>query len=440
MNHVAGVAHRRFPLFLVGALTLASFGPYLIGSIRTEQLAVYSSAAVLLPFMFVRMRPYVPLLATWALLLFVPLLGLIPPSAHTIVYGKGSLLSNIDNLALPVVIMCVLWAVVPPEIAKHTLRVAATIVAFGAAANGVLSIVGTTTDISPYLRAFWSGEAGQTTAERAAELGRLSGIFNQPAEAGVVYGLAGLLTVWRFQRTPKTMLFLLTLISIGGTLCVSKVFILGGIPFILVYLWLSRSGSGKLGILFSVVLLSFGVAQTGIFQQWTGFNYLARLFTPAQNQGVIEFYSAGRWNEGAHMSSVFETIMDTRPLTGFGISGLQVAYDSAWTEAMVLGGLTALVLMSAVFVSLLRMARRISDSGMKTLATFVVLFLIGASLGIPALTANRAATIVWVVLSILCLAAKDVHETASKHDKSCYGEPSIGGFPGTATTSPRVTT
>jgi hypothetical protein len=399
-------APRRFPLILVGLLTAAAFGPYLTGSIRTEQLAVYGAAAFLLPFTMASTRPYFPVVLPWFALIVVALLGLIPPTAHSLVHPPAGMLSSVDNLVLPLAVMLLLWSVVPVSAAGAALRVAAALITWGAAINGILGIIGTRTDISAYLRFFWGGGEGETTAERAADLGRLSGIFNQPAEAGVVYGLAGILAVWRFRHKPNTMWLLLTLICVGGMLCVSKVFIFGGLPLVLLYLWKSRQGGGKLGVLFSAVIVAVGVAQSGLLQQWTGFNYLARLFAPREDQELIEFYSAGRWNPEAGMVDVFDTVLKTRPLTGFGVEGLKVSYDSAWTEAMVLSGVAGLVFLALVLFALWRMALRIRDSDVRTLGLFIAMFLAAASLGIPSLTVNRAATLVWVVLGLLCLMAR----------------------------------
>jgi hypothetical protein len=399
---------RCFPLLVVGFVTAAAFGPYVTPNIRTEQLAVYGAAFTLLlvlPYKLVNLRPYFPVVLPWLGLVLIAGMGMIPPTPHGL-YAAGDPASTIDNLVLPLAVMLLIWAVIPHEMAGRALRTAATVVTFGAALNGVLSVIGTRTDLSFFLRPFWSGGDGETTAERAAQLGRLSGIFNQPAEAGVVYGIAGLLAVWRFREKPKTMLLLLALISMGGLLSVSKVFILGGIPLILIYLWVSKTGAGKMGLLFSLGLVGYGVAQSGVFQQWTGFNYLARLIAPAQNQGLIEFYSAGRWNESSSMQNTFDLVMTISPLTGFGLNGLKVPYDSAWTEAAVIAGILGMVSLGVVFLALLMMTRKIQDPALRTLARFVIVFLIGASLGIPALTANRAATIVWVVLGLLWLMAK----------------------------------
>ncbi len=396
-------APKRFPLFLVGLLAAAAFGPYVSGSIRTEQLAVYGSAALVVPLTFLHARPYMPVVLPWVGIIVVAFLGVIPPIAYSPHHDAGNLLSGLDNLSLPIVVMLLVWSVVPRNMSENALNVVAAVVVWIAAANGLLSMIGTQVDFSEFLRPFWSGELGETTAERAGQMGRLSGIFNQPAEAGLVYGVAGILAVWRFRAKPRTMLLLLGLISIGGMLCVSKVFILGGLPLILVYLWMSRAGAGKVRLLFGAAVVAGGIIQSGFFQQWTGFNYLARLVAPDEDQGIIEFYSAGRWNENSGMIGLFDSVMDASPVYGFGMPGLQVPYDSAWTEVVVLAGLLGAVLLGMVYLAILKMAKGIASRPLRLMAVYVAVFLAGASLGIPSLTVNRASTIVWLVVALLCM-------------------------------------
>lgn len=89
----------------------------------------------------------------------------------------------------------------------------------GMAIDGLLAIFGTQLDLTPLLRGFWSGGEVVTTAERANEMGRLSGVFNQTAEAGVAYGIAGLLAIYLHQTRPLRMVLFISLITAGGFYC-----------------------------------------------------------------------------------------------------------------------------------------------------------------------------------------------------------------------------
>jgi hypothetical protein len=70
-------------------------------------------------------------------------------------------------------------------------------------------------------------------AANAASDGRYTGIFNQPAEAGIAYGVALLLLTW-LARTREWKPFSVTcaaaLVITGGVLTVSKVFLLCAAP------------------------------------------------------------------------------------------------------------------------------------------------------------------------------------------------------------------
>ena len=96
------------------------------------------------------------------------------------------------------------------------------------------------------------------------------------------------------------------------------------------------------------------------------------------------------------------------PLAGFGAGGLDgPAYDSLWQEVLGVSGVLGVILAAAVFVML---ARRLA--ALRTvlaredwqLACGAAVLAAGASAGIPSLTANRAATLLWLVLGALVTA------------------------------------
>lgn len=304
--------------------------------------------------------------------------------------------------------MLVAWCLVQAESAAVLLRTFGHVVVWFTAANGLLAVVSTQMNSAPFLRPFWGDVSAdrQTTAFYAAELGRFSGIFNQPAEAGVVYGVAALLAIHLYKAQNLRMASALTLITLGGLISVSKVFILGGIPLMVIYLWKSRTVRGKVGFLVSTLLLLGGVSQTGLLQAWSGFDYLARLIAPEQNQSLVEFYTAGRWNQGSSITSVMDTVWEQSPLTGAGIAGWRVPYDSGWTEVMVVAGFLGIIAHALLILGLFALARNTVDVDRRRFTYFLAVFMAGADLGIPAFTANRVATIVWLLLALLVLAAR----------------------------------
>jgi hypothetical protein len=188
----------RFPVVLIVVMTVAAFGPYLISGIRTEQAVVYGAIALLFPMVLMSTRPYFPIITLWLSIILILMLGLIPPTPYGAVYQPNGAASTLDNYGLPVIVMLLVWSAVREGQARLVLPVFAAVTVWLTALNGLISIIGTRVDLSEYLRRFWSEAGIGTTAENAAQLGRLSGIFNQPSEAGVMYGIAGLLAVWRY--------------------------------------------------------------------------------------------------------------------------------------------------------------------------------------------------------------------------------------------------
>src|SRR5690606_6260889 len=83
-----------------------------------------------------------------------------------------------------------------------------------------------------------------TVWQRAAQLGRYTGLFNQPLEAGLAYSIAGLCWIYAVAVTRKATVLkwvLLVGVVIGGILTVSKIFVFGGVMTMVMYALLSRA-------------------------------------------------------------------------------------------------------------------------------------------------------------------------------------------------------
>src|SRR5699024_551510 len=130
--------------------------------------------------------------------------------------------------------MLVIWSLVPQSGAELVLRTAAVVAVWAAAVNAVLALVSSTAPavFVPLLKPFWGTGEG-SVAENAMRMGRFTGIFNSPAEAGTMYSIAAVLAVWVYSHRLVIMYCLVTLITLGGVLSVSKVFLLIGLPIIL---------------------------------------------------------------------------------------------------------------------------------------------------------------------------------------------------------------
>lgn len=389
--------------FVVVAVVLAAFGPYLIGGLRWEQVAIYGLLLLALPLTWPRARATplaVRIFATWMVYALVALIGAVAPSGAASIFPRGAALAGIDNVMGPLAVMLLVWATVRADAASGLLRTASKLMAMAMAINGVLAVVMTRIDLGFYLRRFWATAGDQVTvAENAAALGRVTGVFNQPAEAGLAYGVAGLAACYVWQERPRRLYLVLIPIIIGGLLSVSKVFILVGLPLILWHIWRARASHGRIALLTVGAATFLGIAQSGYATQWVGLDYLGRLLRPS-DQGWLSFYTAGRIGDHATLATVVGEVIRLDPWFGLGAGGLRVPYDNGWVEAFVTAGTVGVVCYTLVLLLLWRTARAINDPARRRLLYGLTVLAVAGSMGVPALTANRAATLLWVLIAL----------------------------------------
>lgn len=409
-THVLEESRRYWFARMLGAvLILAAFGPYVAGPIRTEQLAVYGVVLIAVLTLTNLRLWHVRLLAPWLWMTSIATAATLLSYPGRLPWPPGSVLSGFDNLFLPPAIMLITWTLLPRASVHLVLRAVVKTLIWASAVNAVLSIMSSLmpTLMVPLLKPFWSAEEG-TVAETAMEMGRFTGVFNQPAEAGVVYSLAAIVAVWAYSHRAALLYPLLTLLTVGGMLSVSKVFLLIGLPTTLMLLWVTRRGVERVWMLGVVILLGVLTLSSTFIQDWAGYDYMMRLLEVPPGESPIQFYTAGRWNEDASMRAVLLAVLSTSPLAGVGAAGLQVPYDSQWTEAMVMSGLLGTLGIAVVFVVLVFWFRRIRSWQLRwtSYAIWIVLFF--GSFGISTLTANRVTTTVWVLITLLvAVAARD---------------------------------
>jgi hypothetical protein len=430
-----GDRRTQMAILVVVFLTAAAFGPYLVGSLRTDQLATYALLVVLIPLNARRLQlaGTKSLLITWGVYLLVAIVASLPPAALGEEWPRGSLVAGLDNLALPVAVMLIVWTTVPRVSARSALFAVGRVLSIIVAANAVLALVSSQVVLTPVLRVFWSNAGIEwTTAQNAEFNGRYSGIFNHPAEAGVVYGVAGLLAIVVWQNRRVLTFILLGLILMGGVLTVSKVFLFGGIPLILLFWFLSlpSTRAARLGALAGLATLA-GAAYF-VARDWSGFSYLARLFVPTESEGtggsaspfetIIDLYSSGRFTEGSQLLQVVNAVFSDHALWGVGAAGWQVPYDNGWIEALVVAGILGVVAYTATLAIILVIALRQPERRLRMFGIFLFLFLVGASLGIPALTVNRTSLVVWLVISLLALTALPAKSRSERGPSSFNGD------------------
>lgn len=400
---------RKFHVLIV-VLMVSAFGPYLVSSFRVEHFVIYplAAAAVLLRWRTLTDRilrsGFTPVVA-WLLLLLIGILAM----QHTPIieprWDYSFFPAGVDTVILPLLVAVIVIGFAPPSVTVDTLWFVCRITVALGVINGVIAVVTMLIpDLTVLLRPFWGAAgAGSTVAERAMDMGRYSGIFNQPAEAGLFYSLAALSAIAVYTGTPRRLWLTLSIITIGGMLTVSKVFLFVGLPLALVYL-LTRGSLGQRFVrLIVVAVLAVVIFSVPFIQTWSGLDYLLR-FADAGEQSVLELFTAGRWNDGSTLLGVFDYIYTASPLVGVGFRGLDVPYDSAWAEIVVFTGYIGVALLALVYLFFLIYSVLLKDASARAYGLMFSILLIGASFGISSLTLNRVSVLAWVIFGIIvCL-------------------------------------
>lgn len=401
------LTRQRWVPIMFALITLSAFGPYLVGGLRTDQpftYLVFLITVVLLPWRWmgvVTPAPIFPILLVWSIYASVACIGGIRWGGWPLPFDRGALLAGVDNVLLPVATMSIAAMWVRPVHRTTLLRLVCSLTSILAATNGVLALLMTRSDLEPIFRPFWApaeeNPYAQVTAILALEQGRVSGIINQPAEAGLLYGVAGLAAIYVWSERPWILYPILTPIIVGGILSVSKTFLLGALPIVLWQLWRAKR-SRWTGALISIATF-VAVVNSGALAKWTGFEFFARLLRPS-GDGTVGLYSAGRFGTESTLSPVISAIFHQTPWIGVGASGVRVAYDNGWVEAFVNAGLVGAICYTLVLILILRMSLRLPPSE-RRLAVGLAIVGITASLGLPALTANRSGLLYWLIVGIL---------------------------------------
>jgi len=358
--------------------------------------------------------PAMPFLVVWLGLDAIMLIGTVRRPLDPGFYGPQPGSHALAAYMLPVALIVLTWfwtlSVDGPELIRAIAPVVIGAMVVNAAVSLAQLVTGNAAMLS-FLPRFWGtpGSPGSVAAN-AAENGRFTGIFNQPAEAGVAYGAALFLLIYLAQRREiraGTAVLCAAAFIIGGTLTVSKVFLLGAPP--LAVMMTLRTPRGRIRVIAccaAAAAMLWLLGRVHLLPPWPrGAATLGRLLHPPGS--LAAEYTAGRYGTGGSLGLVVSDVLHASPWYGFGAGGLATAYDSLWVQVLVLGGIAGVILAAVVLLMLafrLWCLRGVTGLAEWNLAGAVLVLAIGASLGLPSLTANRDATLLWLVLGILIAA------------------------------------
>lgn len=433
-SHAVGASRpdssHRLASLSTAMVIIAAFGPYTpVQGVRTEQLAIYSCLLLGLPWCLPRLRMThhgVAVLGILGIYIGVATIGVFSPASNP--YEAGQLLGGADNLIRPgaVVVLAPVWLSSGADRVR-LIHLTASLVVAVMCANAILAFVESRIDIGAVLRPFWSSTTNdivtRTVAGNAAQLGRFTGIINQPVEAGTLYGIALLaaLYLWRSSRARLSAAF--ALLTAGGIVTVSKIFLVVALP---VAIWqlvtLQSRGSRRTAWIVLSTTVFGAILFVLLLPQWSGADFLARLVSPQGD--YIAFYSAGRFGTNSSLSEVAQAVMASSPITGFGLRGAVVAYDNGWIQSLVFAGLIGAMCYTAtlfILVASYYWTRKRGDSAETRLGGGLVILAIGASFGFPALTGNRVTAILWTLLGLTLL--------VNIRSPPALGLPTVGPLP-----------
>jgi hypothetical protein len=327
---------------------------------------------------------------------------------------------------MPLLVMIITWywtLRAPPE--RLILAIARVTVA-GMTANAALALTqlaSSDATLGGFLPRFWDAAPGTTglpVAELAVEDGRYTGIFDQPAEAGLAYGLALLCVIYLVRRDMGWQLagVCSALLVTGGALSLSKGFLLGALP--LAAWMIARSSGVRMRILAGGAISAAAMllaGSVGLLPSWAaGRKALENLLDPTAPFASV--YTGNRYGAGGGtLGPAAADVLRASPWAGFGAGGLVVPYDSLWLEILVLSGIMGVVLLCAALATLgwrwLRL-RAVTAPAERSLGGSVLVLTVGTSLGFPTLTANRVGILAWLILGVL-LTGRDYEPAGSLH-------------------------
>jgi hypothetical protein len=392
---------------------IATFGPYAAGVLTGQLALVLGGMFIILTgwSLAVRSRfPLLPVIGLWLAICAITMVAGAWRSADPGFYGTLPALHSLWWLVMPQLVVAITWYWTRYARPELLLLAVARVIAIAMTVNSVLAVVQlsmSTVNLGGALSNFWSSASGgvQSVAQLAAENGRYSGIFNQPAEAGTAYGVALLCIIYLVRRGARWQVAdaAALLVVAGGVLSISKVFLFIALP---VAAWVVISSSGiRLRMLTGAAI---GVAALivagffGLLPAWGGGRSGLQFFLHPTGS-FASVYTADRYGQGGTLGAVTADVLHTSPWAGFGASGLNTPYDSLWLEILVISGILGVACMCAILAVLgwcWLQARKLAAPAESMLAGSVLTLAVMSSAGFPSLTADRAGILIWLILGI----------------------------------------
>jgi len=402
-------------------LPIIAFGPYISDfGIRFDHIVVYGLVLIITIYLLVQGINKQALLNSLAIIIYLLMTSAIWMLISTYWNLQGDFpiratLAGMDNNIQPAAVMYIIWAITQQNtdinIHKRALYFVALATMTMLLLNTLISLVSAKWDIwflvHRYVPSVPADSVVNTVWEDAHIVGRYTGIFNMPFDAGVAYSLALFLWIYIvavYQNVNWYLWLLLAGILLGGLLPQSKVFILGGLPLGLIYIYLTKIYKNIFNSISFLSLLIVAITLILLFKM-VDLHHLGSIFSYGMNgiDGILSSIFDTRYSSDAKVIQYFTKTIANSPIYGNGYITGQ-ALDNAYLFYLYQGGIVCLIiyiaLLSAVFGGTIIGISR-SHPEAKLLA-FILLLLLSAGLGAPVLTAARVTIPLSIVIG-LCL-------------------------------------
>jgi len=242
-------------------------------------------------------------------------------------------LSATDSLVLPIAVICIVSYCINHLEVLYTKRLfikCINIYIIIMIIDGLLILLHVFTGISYLFEFFVDSNRDGSVSEKALSMGRYTGIFNQPFEAGLASSLGMFLIFFRikyFQKIHRLDFIGFVIIPFVGILSVSKAFLLICPPLLLIYLihknqiWVKH-----LLIFLFFTLIGIMILFTFVIRHWNGADVLLRYLDTNSIKDInsgISRYSSGRYTEDSSVREKMLYIISNDPVFGFGMSWRQ---------------------------------------------------------------------------------------------------------------------
>lgn len=396
---------------LVLCLIIASsLGPYVGLGLRLEHLLIYSFFLLIL----------CSFKSTYNRTLFLSMLPLLFSFLITIFFDlitgvkirEGGVFSSIDNLLEPVLLIFIFSYFLNKSFDDKDFKILLQLIVFISVFAGFISLLTIFFDLEFILKFFVSDiEGDESLWKQVLSLGRYTGFFSQPLEAGVFFtGSFFSLIYLRKIYFIKNWVFYFSffVIFIGGVISLSKNFYIVGLG--MTFFLYGQLSSWTLKKYLTIIFVSFSFFSSILFFFIFDFgNYLNSLFSLYESEGLTNAITAGRFGGDGitDVELLFYKFLNEGFFMGFGL-GTHLPLDNGFLEFAYQGGIFALIgfllFIGFIFVKALFNYKKATSKFLLVLILYILL----SSIGGPVLTANRA-NIIFIFLISATLVLSNKH-------------------------------